>query len=176
MRVNESRPRGITLCEAAISVRAEILGALVAWSGFVTSERGVSGPGESTIRKLVSFLAIHLQWLCRHPGAPALVDELTDLTAAVSAALRPTTYVRTAVGTCPRPECGKTVYAEAQQEGAEPYEVACEAGHVWAPDRWLALRGKHNGNGSGNGNGNANGNGNGHLNGSSRAPRPEKTG
>lgn len=172
--VSETRQRGINLSETAVSVHSEILDALVAWSWFVTSARGVSGPGEFAIRELVSFLCVHLQWLSQHPGAPALVDELTALTTAVSATLRRNTYVRAAVGTCPLPDCGTTVYAEAPREGAEAYEVACEGGHVWAPHRWMALRDEHNENK--NETGNKTGNGTGHLNDGDRAPpRPEKT-
>lgn len=156
-RVSESRPPGFNLCDTAVSVRSEILGALVAWSWFVTRERGIPGPSEFAIRELVRFLAIQLQWLCRHSGAPALVDELTDLTAAVSAALQHTTYVRVAVGTCPLQDCGTTVYAEAPGEGAEAYEAACEAGHVWSPHRWLAMRAQDDETG----------------NSTDRAPRPE---
>lgn len=161
--VSETRQRGINLCETAVSVRSQILDALVAWSWFVTNARGVRGPSEFAIRELVSFLCIHLQWLCQHPGAPALVDELADLTTAVTAALGKNTYVRAEVGTCPLPDCGATVYAEAQREGAEAYEVACEAGHVWAPHRWLALRDKQNENKTGNG----------PLKDNDRSPRPE---
>ncbi len=157
--VSETRQRGINLCETAVSVRSQILDALVAWSWFVTSARGVRGPGEYAIRELVSFLCVHLQWLCQHPGAPALVDELTDLTAAVTASLGQNTYVRAEVGTCPLPACEATVYAEAPREGAEAYEVACEAGHVWAPHRWLALRDQQNKNEARNDN--------------DRSPRPE---
>lgn len=161
-RFGEPWPLGIDLCETGVSVRSEILGALVAWSWFVISERGVSGPGEMAARKLVGFLGVHLQWLCQHQAAPALVDELTDLTAAVGAALRHNTSFRAAVGTCPQPGCGATVHTEAPREGAEPYEIACEAGHVWAPARWLSLRGEHDGGDNGTGD----------LNGDSRAPRP----
>jgi len=173
-RVSGHRPRGIVLRDSVVSVRTEILGVLASWCALVTAERGVPGPDELAIRKLVGFLGIHLHWLCQHPAAPDMVDELADLATAVSDALRPDTGFRVAVGTCLRPGCGRTVFAEAHREGAEPYEVACEAGHVWAPEHWLALRGRTNGNGHANGNGvngNVNGNGvnghgvNGHANG-----------
>jgi hypothetical protein len=144
-RVSGHRPRGIVLREAVVSVRSEILGVLASWCGLVTSERGVLGPDELDIRKLVGFLAVHLHWLCQQPAAPDLVDELIGLTAAADEAMKPETGFRVAVGACPRPDCDRTVHAEAHREGAEPYEVACEAGHVWAPEHWLALRGKQGG-------------------------------
>jgi hypothetical protein len=168
-QIDEPWPLGIDMGETGGSVRSEILSALIAWSWFVISERGVSGPGEFAARKLVGFLAVHLHWLCQHQAAAALVDELTDLTAAVSTALRHNTSHRAAMGTCPQPGCGATVYAEAQREGAEPYEIACEAGHVWAPAGWLSLlRGEPPDNENANANGDA---GDGGEDG--RAPRTE---
>ncbi|GAB3463469.1 hypothetical protein [Actinophytocola sediminis] len=151
-RVSGHRPHGIVLRDAVVSVRSEILGVLASWCGLVISERGMPGPDELAIRKLVGFLGIHLHWLFQHPAAPSLVDELVDLAEAVSAALRPDTGFRVAVGQCPMPDCGQTVHAEAHREGAAPYEVACEAGHVWAPEHWLSLRGRTNGGNRGNGN------------------------
>ena len=166
-RVSGHRPRGIVLRDAVVSVRSEILGVLSAWCGLVTAERGVLSPDALDIRKLVGFLAIHLHWLCQHPAAPDFVDELTDLTDAATEAMRPDTGFRVAVGTCLRPDCDRTVHAEAHREGDEPYEVSCEAGHVWAPEYWLHLRGRRNGNnGHPNGtNGHSNGHVNGHANG-----------
>jgi len=172
-RVSGHRPRGIVLRDTVVSVRSEILGVLAAWCGLVTTERGVLAPDELDIRKLVGFLGIHLHWLCQHPAAPDFVDELTDLTDAANEAMRPDTGFRVAVGTCLRPDCDRTVYAEAHREGAAPYEVSCEAGHVWAPEHWLALRGKQNGS-NGNGGNGSNGHVNGHVHGS-RPPAAEGT-
>jgi hypothetical protein len=143
-RVSGHRPRGIVLRDAVVSVRSDILGVLAAWSSLVTVERGVAGPDELAIRKLVGFLAIHLHWLCQHSAASDFVDELHGLTEAVDKAMRPVTGFRAAVGICLRPDCDRTVYAEAHREGGEPYEVSCEAGHVWAPRDWLAIRGRRN--------------------------------
>jgi hypothetical protein len=168
-RVDEPWPLGIDMGETGGSVRSEIMSALIAWSWFVISERGVSGPGEFAARKLVGFLAVHLHWLCQHQAAAALVDELTDLTAAVGTALRRNTSHRAAVGICPQPGCGATAYAEAQREGAEPYEIACDAGHVWAPSGWQSLRGEPHDNENKNDNGDQGG----HLEDDGRAPRPE---
>jgi hypothetical protein len=164
-RVSGNRPHGIVLRDAVVTARSDILGVLAAWCGLVTTERGVLGPDELDIRKLVGFLAIHLHWLCQHLAAPDFVDELTDLTDAATQAMRQeSTGFRVAAGTCLRGDCDRTVYAEAHREGTEPYEVSCEAGHVWAPEHWLSLRGKPTGpNDSGHHGDNGNGHsGNGH--------------
>lgn len=154
-RVSGNRPHGIVLRDTVVTARSDILGVLASWCGLVTTERGVLGPDELDIRKLVGFLAIHLHWLCQHLAAPDFVDELTDLTDAATEAMRQETGFRVEAGTCLHPDCDRTVYAEAHREGTEPYEVSCEAGHVWAPEHWLSLRGKQNGpNGNGNGGGN----------------------
>ncbi len=144
-RVSGHRPRGIVLRDAVVSVRSEILGVLSAWCALVTAERGVLAPDGLDIRKFVGFLAVHVHWLCQHPAAPDFVDELTDLTEAADEAMRPETGFRVAVGVCLRSDCDQTVYAEAHREGDAPYEVSCTAGHVWAPEHWLLLRGRRNG-------------------------------
>lgn len=141
-RVSGHRPRGIVLHDAVVSVRSDILGVLASWCALVTSERGVLSPDELDIRKLVGFLAVHLHWLCGHQAAADFVDELAELTTTATEAIQPKTGFRAAVGPCPHPGCGETIYAEAHQEGAAPYEVSCTAGHVWAPEHWLQLRGK----------------------------------
>lgn len=174
-RVSGHRPRGIVLRDSVVSVRSEILGVLAAWCALVTAERGVLAPDAMDIRKLVGFLAIHLHWLCQHPAAPDFADELTDLTDAANEAMRPETGFRVAVGACLRPDCDRTVYAEAHKEGDEPYEVSCEAGHVWAPEHWLLLRGRQNGvNGHTNGNNGHNGHRNGQVNDHGQPPAEEK--
>lgn len=134
--------RGIVLRDAVVSVRTEITGVLRSWCELVAAERAVPGPPEVTVRGLVRYLAVHLHWLCGHPAAPRLVDELSRLTEAVDEALRPDTGFRVPVGRCPHPGCTECVYAQAHRADAEPYEVSCAAGHVWAPRRWLLLRGR----------------------------------
>jgi hypothetical protein len=143
-RVSGHQPRGIALREAVVTVRTEIFGVMASWCSLVATERGVPGPDELAVRKLANFLAIHLHWLCAHPAAPDLVDELTELANAVSEALRPSAGFQVEVGRCLRPGCDRIVHAEAYREGSEPYEVSCEAGHVWAPEHWLALWNREN--------------------------------
>lgn len=144
-RVRGNQQHGIVLRDAVVSIRSEILGVLASWCGLVSSEREVPSPDELAIRRLASYLAVHLQWLCGHPAAPDFVDELTDLSSSVNEALRPGVGFRVPVGRCLRPGCDQVVHAEAHREGGEPYEVSCEAGHVWAPEHWLSLWGQQNG-------------------------------
>jgi len=141
-RVSGHRPRGIVLRDAVVSLRADMLGVLAAWCGLVSSERGVAGPNELAPRGLAGFLAVHLQWLCRHPAAPDLVDELSGLVTAVHDVLRPSSGFRVAAGTCRHPGCGRIVHAESDREDGKPCAVSCEAGHVWEPRDWLLLRGR----------------------------------
>jgi hypothetical protein len=93
-RTGDKRQRGVVLCEPVIAMRSEILGVLAGWCALVTSERGVSGPREPGIRTVVGFLAVHLHWLFGHRSAPALVDDLAYLTAAVRAASLPANGAR----------------------------------------------------------------------------------
>lgn len=143
-RVVGHRPRG-TVRDGGVSVQASILGVLAAWSDLVTVERAVTGPDDLAVRKLVRFLAVHVHWLCKHPGAADFVDEVISLAAAADEAVRSETGFRVAVGRCPHLRCDRTVYSEAHRQGAEPYEFSCEAGHVWAPQHWLDLRGGNDG-------------------------------
>jgi hypothetical protein len=166
-RVSGSRPHGIVLRDAVVTVRSDILGVLASWCGLVTTERGVAGPDELSIRRLTSFVQVHLTWLVAHPAAADFADELGDLADAAREVLAPDTDVEFDLGPCPRPGCAWTVRAE----GHPPRRIRCDAGHEWPPEQWLLLLGRLDqrhadgtGTGAGNGNGNGkpvNGNGNG---------------
>ncbi|OLF11278.1 hypothetical protein [Actinophytocola xanthii] len=139
-RVSGHRPDGIVLHEAALTARADILGVLASWCALVTAERGVPGPGELAVRRLTGFLAVHLHWLTRHPAAPELADELDELSAAATEALRHSgTAIRKVVGECSIAGCELVVYAETERDNASPFGVSCENGHEWAPESWLSL-------------------------------------
>lgn len=141
---NGHRPHGVGLRDSAVSMPGRILGMLSGWCGHVSAERGVLVPDPLDVRKLVGFLAVHVDWLCRQPVAAEFATELADLTEAANEALRPDAVVRTAVGACPHPGCPETVHAESHREGGRPYEFSCAAGHVWAPEHWMSLRGREN--------------------------------
>jgi hypothetical protein len=141
-RVTGSRPRGIVLRDAVVTVRSDILGVLASWCGLVASERGVTGPDVLSIRKLTTFMAIHLNWLASHPAAPDLVDELGVLVSSARQVVRPDEGVRVELGRCARSGCDELVRAETDTEEQMTYYVACDAGHVVRPEDWLLLRGR----------------------------------
>jgi hypothetical protein len=143
-RVSGHRPSGIALNEAVVTVRTTILGVLASWCGLVSAERGVTGPDELSIRRLTTFLSIHLTWLTEHTSAPDLVDELMAITASAHEVLRPRSGGAVTLGPCARPGCAELVRAEGYVEGGSPYRVTCAAGHVWAPDQWLLMWGGPN--------------------------------
>jgi hypothetical protein len=139
-RVRGSRPRGIDLREAVVTVRTEILGALASWCGLVAGERGVSAPDELSVRRLVSFLAIHLNWLVAHPAAADLVDGMDVLVTSARQVVRPDEGMRVELGPCSRPGCDEPVVAESGTENQVTYRVACAAEHEVRPQEWLLLR------------------------------------
>ncbi len=141
-RVSGSRPRGIVLREAVVTTRSNILGVLASWCGLVVGERGVTAPDEPCIRKLTTFLVIHLNWLAGHPAAPDLVDELGVLVQSARQVVRPDEGVLVELGRCARSGCGELVRAESGTEDQLSYRVSCDAGHVVAPAEWLLLRGR----------------------------------
>ena len=152
-RVSGSRPHGIVLRDAVVTVRSDILGVLASWCGLVTTERGVAGPDELSIRRLTTFVQVHLTWLVAHPAAADFADELGDLSDAAREVLAPDTDVEFDLGPCTRPGCAWTVRAE----GHPPRRIRCDAGHEWPPEQWLLLLGRLDEHADGNGNGNSNG-------------------
>ncbi len=140
-RVSGHRPHGIALNDTVVAIRSDILGVLASWCALVSNERGVPGPDELSIRRLTTFLAVHLNWLTEQPSAPDLVDELAELSRSATEALRPSAGHSLELGRCARPDCDRIVRAEGHAEGEPPYQVSCEAGHVWTPDQWLLLWG-----------------------------------
>lgn len=142
-RVRGSRPRGIVLRDAVVTVRSDILGVLASWCGLVAAERGVTGPDELSIRRLTTFVAIHLNWLVAHPAAADLVDEMGMLVTSARQVVRPDEGVRVELGRCAREGCEEPVIAESGTENQLTYRVACDAGHVVRPQEWLLLRDRH---------------------------------
>ncbi len=158
-RVSGRRPHGIVLRDAVVTVRSDILGVLASWCGLVTSERGVAGPDELSIRRLTTFVQVHLTWLVAHQAAADFADELNELAEAAREVLTPDADLEFELGPCSHPGCEWTVRAE----GHPPQRIRCDAGHEWPPEQWLLLLGRPDGhpNGNGHSNGHSNGNGNG---------------
>lgn len=155
-RVGGHRPKGIVLRDAVVTVRTDILGVLASWCGLITSERGVTGPDEPSIRRLTTFMLIHFTWLTAHPAASDFADELNHLAESARSVLTPPAEAVLDLGPCARHGCGRTV----RTDGHPPTRARCDAGHEWAPEQWLLLRGKQygfpNGHPGGHGNGNRN--------------------
>jgi hypothetical protein len=75
-------------------IQSDVLPVLASWCGVVAGARGVTAPDEHCIRRLTSFLAIHLDWLTDHPLAAEFADALDELTSAIRVALRPVDQYR----------------------------------------------------------------------------------
>ncbi len=120
-----------------MSVRSDVLDALVSWAGMVAAERGTPGPGGRSVPRLVGFLTGQLDWLLGHDAAADFVTEVADLVAAAKAVLEPDPVRRKELGPCGEPGCPHVVLATLRTGRAA--EVACAAGHTWSPGRWLLL-------------------------------------
>jgi hypothetical protein len=137
-RISRTRPVGISLNEAAVRVRADVLDILSAWCALVVSERGVAGPADRAVDELAAFLDRNLVWLAAHPAAGDLAAELHGLTeAACDVADNASGETRT-LGRCDRSGCGQTVFMTRTPEGGG-HRVRCAAGHAWQPHEWLLL-------------------------------------
>ncbi|RCG33293.1 hypothetical protein DQ384_02390 [Sphaerisporangium album] len=136
-RVSGRRPSGISLNEAAVSARADVVAFLACWTALVADERATPGPRSSQVTRLAGFLDQHLDWLLGHPAAGSLAAEIAEVTAAARAALEPRRESRRELGSCGNPGCSLTLYAGSGPGQAS--EVRCEAGHVWHPREWLLL-------------------------------------
>ncbi|MFD9733234.1 hypothetical protein [Umezawaea sp. NPDC059074] len=136
-RVSGHRPTGITLDGAALSVRSDVLDALVSWSALVSAERSAPAPGGRSVPRLVEFLLGHLDWLLGHATSGDFVREFRDLVASARAVLEPDPVERRELGPCGEPGCAHPVFATLREGGVAG--VACAAGHTWPPGRWLLL-------------------------------------
>lgn len=136
-RVSGHRPIGITLDDAAVSVRSDVLDALVSWSVLVSAERAAPGPGGRSVPRLVEFLVGQLDWLLGHAAARDFVGEVANLVASAKAVLEPDPVKRRELGPCAEPGCAHVVLATLR--AGRVAGVACAAGHTWPPGRWLLL-------------------------------------
>jgi hypothetical protein len=132
---------GICLDDTAMTVRSDIVGVLVSWSGLVVDERGVTGPDKCEVARLVCFLDLHLDWLVAHPAANDFAGEIATLVNAARDVIDPDAARRMELGTCKESGCDYTMYATIRAEDESlRTKVICEAGHVWQPRQWLLLR------------------------------------
>jgi|GEM_PF-5830577 len=137
-QVGRSRPAGISLNDAAVSARADIVEVLSSWCALVTNEGGVAAPGTRAPADLVGFLDRHFGWLATHAAAGDFAAEVRELAAAARKVADPDTIGSRQLGLCGRTGCGRTVYLTTGGEGRE-HQVRCTGGHVWQPHEWMSL-------------------------------------
>ena len=78
-RISRTKPLGISLNEAAMRARSDILDILSSWCTLVVDERRVTGPGARTAPCLAAFLDRNLHWLARHAAAGDFATEVHEL-------------------------------------------------------------------------------------------------
>jgi hypothetical protein len=138
LRVTTSRPVGISLNEAAMGVRSDMLDVLGSWCALVVQERGAAAPSTRTVEDLVLFLHRHLVWLTGHPAVGDLVTEVRELALAATEVADDRTRRSRQLGPCGRPGCARVV-SETKGVDGRGHQVRCAAGHVWLPHEWLSL-------------------------------------
>lgn len=141
-RVSGSRSVGIVLDDETVAVRSAIRSVLQSWARLVADERGVPGAGDTEVRGLLRFLVCHLDWLCGHPAAQDLADEVAELLASAGVPAGPAPQASAPLGPCSQPGCGGTLRGPATAAGdALPAadQVRCEHGHAIPPRQWFLL-------------------------------------
>ncbi|WP_083940320.1 hypothetical protein [Saccharomonospora saliphila] len=126
---------------AAVEVRSSIRTVLASWAGLVTEERRVEPPARD-IAVLARFLVRHVDWLCRHPAAGDLADEIRHLERTAARVAYPDDGRRIRVGHCPAPECDGELFALIRPHGDLPRsEITCSESsvHSWPVTRWSKL-------------------------------------
>lgn len=142
-RVGGTRPNGISLNDAAVAARTDLVDVPASWAALVVDERRVRPPRSGEIRELVRFLGIHLDWLCGHAAAADFAEELADLAQQAREVLDPNPMVRMELGPCQVSGCTEVVHAIVRAADEErPEQVRCGAGHSWGPHQWLLLAGR----------------------------------
>ena len=82
-------PQGLGSDHLAVAIQADGLAMLASWCGVVAGARGVTPPSTPGARRLTTFLAVHFDWLTRHPSAAEFADELGELASALRDTLEP---------------------------------------------------------------------------------------
>ena len=144
-RLSGWRPRGISLDDDVMDVRANVVDVLASWCGMVVEEHQVTGPDKRTVELLASFLRAHLPWLRTHPAAADFADEIAGLVRAVRAVVYSEPEIQVGLGRCRYPGCDRVMTATIGTSGvatsaaSTPHSVRCDAGHAWLPHQWLLL-------------------------------------
>ncbi|NLU68569.1 hypothetical protein [Streptomyces sp. HNM0574] len=143
--VPSSTPRGpatgMPFNNAASEVRSAILSTLGSWSALVAEERRMPRP-RRTVRDLAAHLERHHDWLCRHPAAGELSEEVSRLARWAFRVADPDPQRRIPVGTCVEVGCRGAMAAFVRPDApGSMAEIRCDADpdHRWAGDEWMRL-------------------------------------
>jgi len=136
-RVRGGSPGGVSLDDAVVAARSDMLTVASSWAGLIVSERPVARCPRRRIRELSRFLLTHLRWLAGHAAIDDAVTEIAGVVAAAREAIEPR-LGRLELGPCDHAGCGAAIYATIGA-GSAPAGVRCERGHVWRPHEWLLL-------------------------------------
>jgi hypothetical protein len=137
-RVRSTRAAGISLNEAALRIRSDILDVLSSWCTLVVQERGVAGPRRRTAEDLAVFLDRQLPWLAGHPAVGDFTAEVRELATAARQVVDHGASQPRPLGPCDRPGCSSIVYLTRLGDDRRG-RVRCASGHVWQPHEWLLL-------------------------------------
>ncbi|WP_234313737.1 hypothetical protein [Streptomyces sp. NBRC 109706] len=126
---------------AAAEIRSTIRKALASWAGLVAEERRLPPPARD-MATLAHFLGRHIEWLCRHPAAGELADEIRELTRRARDIAYPNDMRRVPIGSCPDDGCpGELVALMRHRDARAPSEIVCSVSpdHSWPATRWTGL-------------------------------------
>ena len=137
-RISRTRPLGVSLNEAAMSARSDILDILSSWCAYTAHEREVTGPSTRTVDDLAAFLGRHVDWLASQAAAGDFATEIRELASAARNVADHKMRDSRQLGPCGRQGCGHVVYVS-NVEDDPSHQVRCTAGHVWQPHEWLLL-------------------------------------
>lgn len=134
-RTSTFRGGGISLNEAAVEVRGEILAVAASWAALVVDERRLAARPRREVPPLTEFLLAHVDWLSRHPAA---ADAYAEIARVVSKAETCATSSRNHIdlGPCSAADCEGIVRVTFHSRTTD---VSCEHGHRPMPDEWLEL-------------------------------------
>jgi hypothetical protein len=135
-RVSGWWPAGISLNEAAMTARADIVEVLASWCSLVIDERGAARLAGHGAGEFAAFLSSHLPWLLDHVAAADFCEEIDELTTAARRAASAQPVLRIDLGECAEPGCRLPVSATG---GTPVPRVSCQGGHTWQPHQWLQL-------------------------------------
>jgi hypothetical protein len=136
-RVRGGTPGGVSLDDAVVAARSEMLTVASSWAGLIVSERPVARRPRRRVTDLSRFLLTHVRWLAGHPAINDAVTEIAQVVATAQEAIEPRPG-RLELGSCEHPGCGGAIYATING-GSAPAGIRCERGHVWRPNEWLLL-------------------------------------